>query len=93
MAEYIEREAFREVLKKSHKAHASNSREESLLDRDIRLLNEQPSVDVAKVRHGRWLYEPKFGSTRPYYCSLPDCGASYPGKFSYCPNCGAKMDL
>jgi hypothetical protein len=46
MAEYIEREAFLEVLMKSHKAHANNSREESLLSRDIRLLNEQPAADV-----------------------------------------------
>lgn len=50
-------------------------------------------IEVAPVRHGRWMYEPKFGSKRPYHCSLPDCGASYPGKSLYCPNCGAKMDL
>ena len=47
--EYIEREAFREVLRRSHESHASNSWEEVLLDRDIRLLNEQPAADVVEV--------------------------------------------
>lgn len=56
MAEYIEREAFREVLRKSHKAHAKNCREEVLLDRDIRLLNEQPTADVVEVKRGRWKF-------------------------------------
>ena len=49
MVEYVEKEAFREVLRKSHEAHASNSREEVLLDRDIRLLNEQPASDVVEA--------------------------------------------
>ena len=47
--EYIERNEFREVLRKSHEAHTNNSREASLLDRDIRLLNEQPAADVVEV--------------------------------------------
>lgn len=47
--EYIEREEFQQVLRKSHEAHANNSREASLLERDIRLLNEQPTADVIEV--------------------------------------------
>ena len=95
MAEYIEREAFREVLEKSHKAHASNSREESLLDRDIRLLNEQPSADVAPVVHGRWI-------DKGEYAVCTECGGrsgtQYDGvepiplMTQFCPNCGAKTD-
>lgn len=49
MAEYIEREAFRDVLAKSHKSHAENSRDYVLLARDVRLLNEQPTADVVEV--------------------------------------------
>ena len=49
MADYIDREAFRAVLQKSHRYHAGNCREVSLLSRDIRLLNEQPAADVAPV--------------------------------------------
>ena len=46
MSDYIDREAFRAVLQKSHRYHAGNCREVSLLSRDIRLLNEQPAADV-----------------------------------------------
>ena len=49
MAEYIEREALLENLRNSHRYHAGNSREESLLYRDIRIVNEQPAADVVPV--------------------------------------------
>lgn len=49
MADYIDREAFRAVLQKSHRYHAGNCREVSLLSRDIRLLNEHPAADVSPV--------------------------------------------
>lgn len=49
MAEYIDREAFRDVLINSHKSHAENSRDYVLLARDVRLLNEQPTADVVEV--------------------------------------------
>ena len=57
---------------------------------------EQPTADVAPVRHGRWI---KTANTwthdyneygKPiYYCSL--CGRYEKLKEPYC-NCGAKMD-
>lgn len=80
MAEYIERESTLHRMKVD-------------IAPPFKVVAEMPSADVAPVRHGRWMYEPKFGSKRPYHCPLPDCGASYPGKSLYCPNCGAKMDL
>lgn len=49
MAEYIEREALIERLEESHEYHARNSREEVLLYRDIRIINEQPAADVVEV--------------------------------------------
>lgn len=55
------------------------------------ILEEMPAADVAPVRHGRW------GITKPAIenavCSC--CGKhfqSYYEAYSYCPNCGAKMD-
>ena len=48
-------------------------------------------LDIKKVaepvRHGKWIYTP----TEPlgYVCS--ECGKSS-CSFTYCPNCGAKMD-
>ena len=100
--EYIEREAFREVLRRSHEAHANNSREEVLLERDIRLLMEQPAADVVEVKHGEWIGEGDGYSEGEividvWYCS--ECGHCIDEGIddphilpNYCPNCGAKMD-
>lgn len=107
MAEYIEREAVIDVLAVSHAHHANNSREASLLDRDIRLIWEQPAADVVPVVHGRWedVYGGKYQNKR-YRCTV--CQEKALFKFyqdellswhdeqklsNYCPNCGAKMDL
>ena len=49
MAEYIEREALIDVLAVSHAHHANSNREAALLDRDIRLVREQPAADVVEV--------------------------------------------
>lgn len=102
MAKYIEREVFREVLRKSHNAHARTSREVSLLARDVRLLNEQPAADVAPVVHGRWIgleydgYADGFPVYNLWECS--ECGEEVRGEdvpdtHPYCNGCGAKMDL
>lgn len=89
MDEYIAREALLSDID----AAMENSGMGYIIGQTLkRYVKRQPAADVAPVRHGRWLYEPKFGSTRPYHCSLPDCGASFPGKFLFCPNCGAWMD-
>ena len=80
MAEYIEREA---LLKK-------------LAERDLCLcvsesdIKDIPAADVAPVVHGRWVDNGIPGSMLSG-CSVCgfSCGAF---SFSYCPNCGAKMD-
>ena len=64
-------------------------------------LNNAPTLDVAPVRHGRWIgieYD-GYADGCPVYdvfeCS--ECGYEHKGESdtltSYCPNCGAKMDL
>ena len=93
MTRYIEADALLEELKLSSNMHAENSRELSLLHRDIVIVNEQPTADVAPIKHGKWI------SGNPI---CPCCGGD---KFKdldadiwadwqpkYCPNCGAKMD-
>ena len=59
------------------------------------ILREAPTIDVAPVRHGRWVSVPhKLAKV----CSV--CNRDEPYKFAdidadvydYCPNCGAKMD-
>ena len=51
----------------------------------------QPTVDAVEVVHGRWV----FGTAnhREYMkCSVCLKSQTPTGVFTYCPNCGAKMD-
>ena len=52
-----------------------------------------PPADVAPVRHGKW--EIVVGSNGKEYMVCTCCRVSQDltGVFTYCPNCGAKMDL
>ena len=71
-------------------------------------LRDMKAVDVAPVRHGRWLnieeytvlsYNTYFPmTTTSETCSECNVRSAFLGKKSYvkdnrCPNCGAKMDL
>ena len=59
------------------------------------ILREAPTIDVAPVKHGRWVSVPH---KLARVCSV--CNRDEPYKFAdidadvyeYCPNCGAKMD-
>ena len=59
------------------------------------ILREAPTIDVAPVRHGRWV---SVSHKLARICSV--CNRDEPYKFAdidadvynYCPNCGAKMD-
>ena len=55
-------------------------------------IKNMPAADVAPVRHGRW--EIVVGSNGKEYMVCTCCRVSQDltGVFSYCPNCGAKMD-
>ena len=101
MAEYIEREAISEEIRKYYYKNPPNfSYGEGFdrgLDRAQRAILDAPAADVAPVRHGRWVdrivdenevIQPWM--TR-YYCSecLEGGNQSW---FKFCPNCGAKMN-
>lgn len=103
MAEYIEREAFIEDIK----TEITNLRMDSLkgtprphgeLYDFIDRINEQPTADVAPVRHGFWVSN--IGGT--HFCS--ECGRDalhyqfdelcFREELSdFCPRCGAFLDL
>lgn len=60
---------------------------------DRQRIKELPAADVAEVKHGKWIeYLPvlRVGNLQ-IGCS--ECGLTNDFKTSYCPNCGAKMDL
>lgn len=49
-----------------------------------------PAVDVAPVRHGKWIpFRSEFAGDIQY-CSVCEIGFSY--RMDYCPHCGAVMD-
>ena len=55
-------------------------------------IKNMPAADVAPVRHGEW--EIVVGSNGKEYMVCTRCRVSQDltGVFTYCPNCGAKMD-
>lgn len=54
-------------------------------------INDASTVDAEPVRHGRWRYDKPLGLE---WCSECGFGKRNGDKrwYSYCPNCGAKMD-
>ena len=96
MTEYIEREAISEEIRKYYYKNPPNfSYGEGFdrgLDRAQRAILDAPSADVAPVRHGEW--EIVVGSNGKEYMVCTCCRVSQDltGVFTYCQNCGVKMD-
>ena len=90
MAEYIEREAAKDELLSW--AVCINHPEHLMREDAIYVLDAIPAADVAPVRHGEW--EIVVGSNGKEYMVCTCCRVSQDltGVFTYCPNCGAKMD-
>ena len=69
-----------------------NRREKALLiGGGTSCIDKCPTVDAVEVVHGRWV----FGTAnhREYMkCSVCLKSQTPTGVFTYCPNCGAKMD-
>ena len=99
MTRYIDADALLKELKKSCEYHAENSRELSLLQRDIIIVQEQPTVDAVPVRHGKWIRktDTRFGEMLNDILICSECHIAFSTvtmiRRSYCPNCGAKMDI
>ena len=107
MAEYIEREAISEEIRKYYYKNPPNfSYGEGFdrgLDRAQRAILDAPAADVAPVRHGRWISLTECAN-EGVYCSICKkkvwksdyawCSKKSRNKLqsNYCPNCGAKMD-
>lgn len=93
MAEYIEREALREILDGWRDAHADVDDVHGcgLLEDVICEVDAQTAADVAPVVHGVWVCVNKIDPISGYRCSKCRRRVGF-DLTPYCPNCGAKMD-
>lgn len=61
------------------------------------MIADFPAVDVAPVKHGKWIITISDGDEYSHMnCSVCNCywrETNHIKFFKYCPNCGAKMDL
>ena len=90
MAEYIEREDLLELYRMDDPVLNENGHVPlSVIRQNIM---DIPSADVAPVRHGEW--EIVVGSNGKEYMVCTCCRVSQDltGVFTYCPNCGCRMD-
>ena len=91
MAEYIERKALIERFKKMGLGEHGFV-EKVFADGVYSVLEIFPSANVAPVVHGKWLIV--HNHIENAVCSA--CGTLFQrcyDAYSYCPHCGAKMDL
>ena len=96
MTEYLKRD---DVLKKAD-IITTQTREYGTIDVvPVEYLADLPTVDVAEVKHGKWIYKRGdyiTGGGNPLWCCSvcgEVVGASLaPPKYLYC-HCGAKMDV
>ena len=85
MDEYIERECAIEAVKHAWAKGLEPSKYLEII----------PAVDVATVRHGRWIYHPVDLFPGDF---TQECSCCHEEEYltlynvNYCPNCGAKMD-
>ena len=85
MPEYIEREAAIKYLLNDSPEQVGYSREDA-----ADCIRYMDSVDVAPVRHGRWLPQVVLGQ-KAWDCS--ECKTLGSPHWKWCPVCGCKMDL
>lgn len=100
--DFISRSELLAEIDQERKRHidSGNYGAEHLMVHSLRrLVEEAHAVDAAPVVHGRWIEKQEATSWCDddvfvfYECSVcHDQDGIYSDKFSYCPNCGAKMD-
>lgn len=99
MDDYIEREALIKTTRETpftlsmcltvEECKGMNKAREILAD----IFEILPAADVQPVRHGRWIETGDFSDEQIDWVACDRCKAIIPDfDYSYCPNCGAKMD-
>ena len=93
MDEYIEREALmialcKEIIGDGDYYNGKDDMQDEIRD----MVSRFPAADVAPVRHAMW--EVVVGSDGKEHMVCTGCRKQQDltGVFSYCPNCGCRMD-
>ena len=55
------------------------------------IVKDQPTIEAVEVVHGEWRFD--ISGAGHYYCSVCGGRGDFYGKYNFCPNCGARMDL
>ena len=102
MAEYIEREAVLQKVKKLQETDPAVIGKKQFADGYFTGLDEleiilrgTSAADAVEVVHGRWDKPSQYGLNHKFnhlgvVCSA--CASYCDNLYNYCPNCGAKMD-
>lgn len=97
MAEYIEREDLIRRFELSIKSWGRDCNSNAPIkartyEEAVDRIKKLPTADVVEVKHGKWVDKEYFGIEVPV-CSICEYESSNYEHHSFCPNCGAKMDL
>lgn len=101
MTEYVDREALRDSVEsidwysvyRGKLTTGANSENALYKANDIySAIDNAPVADVAPVRHARWEVVVGSDGKERIVCTGCRKQQDLTGVFSYCPNCGAKMD-
>lgn len=94
MTEYIEREALMTALCKEIVGDGDYYNGKDDMQDEIRdMVSHFPAADVAPVRHEKWEVIVGSDGKERMVCTGCRKQQDLTGVFTYCPNCGAKMDL
>lgn len=94
MAEYIDRESLYKKMEGRYKYSSGKARDAYRISIDDIL--DEPSADVAPVRHGEWLWLDGCGERvacsecLEIFFATDDVNAG--NEWDFCPKCGTKMD-
>lgn len=84
---------LRQQIEETIKENSDNNVYVKIMSSMCRILDHTPTIDAARVVHGRWIWTVNGESDEEQYWVCSNCKEHTYYKTHYCPDCGAKMDL